>query len=63
MTKYLVVEDMRFMWDDPTDIDVVDEFDTAEEAEHYMNTRFVPNLVEWEGQFHRVYWIVKKEVA
>ena len=61
MTKYLVVEDMRFMWDDPTDIDVVDEFDTAEEAENYINTRF--NLIEWEGQFHRVYWIVKKEVA
>lgn len=63
MTKYLVVEDMRFMWDDPTDIDVVDEFDTAEEAENYINTRFSPNLIEWEGQFHRIYWIVKKEVA
>ena len=61
MTKYLVVEDMRFMWDDPTDIDVVDEFDNGEDADEYIRDHFC--FVEWEGQFHRVYWIVKKEVV
>lgn len=61
MTKYVVVEDMRFMWDDPNDIEDVAEFDTAEEAEAYIGHVF--NFIEWEGQFHQIYWIVKREVA
>lgn len=61
MTKYVVVEDMRFMWDDPNDIEDVAEFDTAEEAEAYIGLRF--NFIEWEGQFHQIYWIVEREVV
>ena len=61
MTKYLVVEDMRFMFEDTGAIEVAAEFDTPDEADEYISSHF--NLVEWEGQIHRVYWVIKKEVA
>lgn len=60
MTKYVVVEDMRFMFNDPDDIEIVEEFDTAEEAYSYLSIKF--QYIEWEHQMHRVLYIVEREV-
>lgn len=59
MTKYVVVEDTSFL---PCGgVEDVWEFDTAEEADWYLSTKFC--FLEWEHELHRVLYIVKREVV
>ena len=56
MNKFIVVEDTSFL---PLGgIDEVCEFDTLDEAEEYLSTKFC--YLEWEHEFHRVLYIIEK---
>lgn len=57
MKKYIIIEDTRFL---PCGgIEEVCEFDTPEEAEEYLFTKFW--YIEWEHEMHRILFIVERE--